>query len=594
VRRQEVEMPPLPLDMAGLPLAFAAQVAESPDATAVVDGARSLTYGQLNERSDRVASALGAHGVGCETPVGLLLRRSLELIVTLLGVAKAGGVYVPLHEGYPESRMALVLGDVGAPLVVVDDVTTTLLPETSASVLLAQELVTHEGPIRVPDPTTVVGGQLAYVMYTSGSTGRPKGVGISHASVVHLAADPCWSAASSRGRVLFHSPHAFDLSTYELWVPLLNGGQVVVAPPGLLDSIRLRALIERQQLTAVSLTAGLFGAIAGGSPDDFAPLLEVSVGGDVVSSGAIAQVRDACPHTVVRHMYGPTEATLITTHQVIDHAWLPTRPVPLGRARAGTRVHVLDETLMRVTDGRTGEMYLAGPGLARGYVGRPGATAERFVPDPYGSPGSRMYRTGDLATRRPDGALEFVGRADSQVKINGFRVELGEVEAVLGGCPDVRQAAVVPVGQEGAYELVAYVVPGPAYSHDYVLERISAALPQYMVPQAMVTVESLPLTPNGKVDRAALASRHRVAGASRHADKIDLGGRTLPVDVLQVCALYADILAVSEVKVDDNFFELGGNSLKAVRLVSQLRKDLGMDISVRRLFEHPTPAGLLG
>jgi amino acid adenylation domain-containing protein len=589
-----------PYDDAGLAAQFTAQARRTPDACAVVAGDVALSYRELDACADRLAARLTSLGVRTESMVAVLQERSADLVVSLLAILKAGGVYVPLHAGYPASRMELVLADVRAAVLLVDRAMLPAVPAHSAKLLRvdgAEAAADASGANVARHGTSVAGAQLAYVMYTSGSTGTPKGVAISQHAVAHFAADRCWQDSSGRGRVLLHSPHAFDLSTYELWVPLLNGGQVVVAPPGHLDANVLRALIDKHQITAVSLTAGLFTAIADAAPEVFAPLREVSTGGDVVNPGALARVRESCPNTVVRHMYGPTETTLIATYAVLAADWQPDRPAPLGRPREGMRVYLLDSRCSPVPVGETGEVYIAGPGLGRGYLNRPALTAERFVPDPFGPPGGRMYRTGDLARVRPDGDLEFLGRADEQVKIRGYRVELGEVEAVLASHPDIRQAAVTAEDIGGERRIVGYFVSagGARLPAEQLRGHVGAALPDYMVPSAYVRLDQLPLTPNGKVDRKALPNLRgavrEVTQASEAARAMSRSPRTPQEAAL--CELYAEVLEVPHVGIDDDFFEFGGNSLKAIRLVSRVRKELGMELPVRRLFVAPTPAQLL-
>jgi len=588
-------------ESAGVAALFTAQARRTPDATAVVAGGVTLTYRELDARADRLAARLTALGVGPESTVGVLQERSADLVVALLAILKAGGGYVPLHAAYPPARMAMILDDVDAAVLLVDEAMADAAPEHPVTVRVDDG---DDGGGGGDDDGTGVlpahpqaAGQLAYVMYTSGSTGKPKGVAISQRSVAHFAADPCWLDSSAHGRVLLHSPHAFDLSTYELWVPLLNGGTVVVAPPGHVDATVLKSLIAEHDLTAVSLTAGLFAAIADAAPEVFAPLGEVSMGGDVVNPGALARVREQCPGTVLRHMYGPTETTLIVLYADLGPRWTPDRPAPLGRPRAGMSAYLLGPDGTPVPTGEAGELYLAGPGVARGYVNRPGVTAQRFVPDPFGPPGTRMYRTGDLARRRADGDLEFLGRADDQVKIRGYRVEPGEIETVLAGHQDVRQVAVTaepdPV-VDGDRQLVAYVVSSAdtSLSAGRLGGHVAAVLPEYMVPALYVRLDKLPLTPNGKVDRAALPALR--AEAPPDPTKRRAASR-LPhtPDEVALCAIYADILAVPQVGVDDSFFALGGNSLKAIRVVSRIRKELGMELTVKRLFAAPTPAELL-
>jgi amino acid adenylation domain-containing protein len=579
---------------AGLAALFARQARATPDAVAVVAGDAALTYRELDVRVDRLAARLVAAGVRAESMVGVLQRRSVDLVVSLLAVLRAGGAYVPLHAAHPAARMRQTLDDVGARLLLVDRVTRPVAPRRPARLFDVADRSGDPGGAASGTPGAHVdAAQLAYVMFTSGSTGRPKGVAISQRAVAHFASDPCWRDSSSTGRVLLHSPYAFDLSTYELWVPLLNGGQVVVAPPGPVDATVLRTLIGRYRLTAVSLTAGLFGAIADADPEVFAPLREVSMGGDVVSPAALARVRGHCPDTVLRHMYGPTETTLIATYAVLRPDWDPHRPAPLGRPRAGMRVHLLDPRCAPVPPGTTGEMYIGGPGVGRGYLNRPALTAARFVPDPFGPPGERMYRTGDLARQRPDGDLEFLGRVDEQVKIRGYRVEPGEVEAAIARHPGVRRVAVTAEGRDGDRRIVAYVVPArDAAPPPELRAALGRSLPDYMVPTTITYLDTLPLTPNGKVDRRALSALP-AAGRTDPADG-HVGGRA-PRNPREsrLCALYAEVLAVPRVGVDDSFFDLGGNSLLALRLAGRLRTELGIDLPVRRLFTAPTPAALL-
>ncbi|MEU0950724.1 AMP-binding protein, partial [Streptomyces canus] len=419
-------------------------------------------------------------------------------------------------------------------------------------------------------------------MYTSGSTGVPKGVVTSHRDVVRLAMDRCWGVTP---RVLFHAPHAFDASSYELWVPLLSGGTVVVAPTEAMDGKRLRALIAGHDVTHVHVAAGLGRVLAEQDPQCFSGVREVLTGGDVVPAGAVRRILAANPGVVVRHLYGPTEVTLCATQFTVDDESAVPDVLPIGRPLDNTRVFVLDAGLRPVPVGVTGELYVAGAGLARGYLGRPGLTAERFVACPFGAAGERMYRTGDLVRWSAEGQLLFVGRADAQVKIRGFRVEPGEVEALLAMHPALAQAAVV-VREDvpGDKRLLAYVVP--AEGADGLAESVGAyvteRLPGYMVPSAVLVLEELPLTVNGKLDRAALP----VPELRREP------GRA-PVTVQEelLCRAFAEVLGLSSVGVDDDFFALGGHSLLAVSLVEWLRQR-GVSVSVRALFVTPTPAGL--
>ncbi|MFE5588348.1 amino acid adenylation domain-containing protein, partial [Kitasatospora sp. NPDC056531] len=409
------------LPEAGLPELFARRVAATPDAVAVVAGTSELTYRELDRRANRLARALVGQGVRPETPVAVLLDRSAELVVAILAIVKAGGAYVPLDPRFPSSRTDLIVRETGAALVLTEDVLTAL------------------SLTELDDTDPQVGcdtRQLAYVMYTSGSTGRPKGVGVTHRDVAALALAPCWREGGHE-RVLLHSPTAFDASTYELWVPLLGGGRVVVAPPGRLDLDLLAGAVTGHGVTGLWLTAGLFRLVAEERPELLAGVREVWTGGDVVPPAAVARVLAACPDIAVVNGYGPTETTTFGAHHRVRALPAHAATVPIGRPMANMRAYVLDTGLQPVPAGVAGELYLAGAGVARGYLGRPGLTAERFVACPF-EVGERMYRTGDLARRGSDGQLRFAGRADDQIKLRGFRIEPGEIESALRRSPLVR------------------------------------------------------------------------------------------------------------------------------------------------------------
>ncbi|MEV6350631.1 amino acid adenylation domain-containing protein, partial [Actinoplanes sp. NPDC051851] len=536
---------------------FAARVAETPGAVAVVEGARVLSYAELDALSGRIAAGLAGRGVSRGGRVGVVLDRSADLVAVLLGIAKSGAAFVPVDAGWPRARIDAVLARVDLTVTAAD------LPGLPA----ATELV-------VP----VSGNDLAYVMYTSGSTGVPKGVEVPHAAVAGLITDSGWSP-EARERILLHAPHAFDASTYELWVPLVHGGRVVIAPAGRVDAGALSDLITTHELSAVHVTAGLFGVVAEESPRSLSGVGEVLTGGDVVPVGAVARVMAANPRVRVRHLYGPTETTLCATTFVLEPGAVVPSVLPIGRPRDNTRVFVLDEFLQPVPPGVTGELYVAGGGLARGYTGLAGLTAERFVACPFD--GGRMYRTGDLARWNGDGNLLFAGRVDDQVKIRGYRVEPAEVEAVLAAHPGVGQVAVLArEDNPGERRLVAYVAPAadPAELRAYAAAR----LPDYLVPAAFVALGTLPVTPNGKVDRAALPAPE-FAGTA--------GGRAAATPIEEIlCGLFGEVLGRAWIGAEDSFFDLGGDSLLAMRLIARVRAVLDAEISVGDLFTQPTPA----
>ncbi len=568
---------------------FAEQVQRTPGAVAVLADDGKYTYAELDARSDRLAGRLLRLGVRPEQPVGVLLERSADLVAGLLAVLKAGGAYVPLDARAPDQRMSTVLAEAGVSVLVTDDAWRVVAERVhDGHVLVVGEEVTGES---VPG-TVVHGDNLAYVVFTSGSTGVPKGVAARHRDVVDLARDKRFTGGA-HDRVLVHSPVAFDASTYEMWVPLLNGGSVVIAPPGDVDGQVLRKVITEHGITGLFVTSGLFRVLAQDDPACLAGLREVWTGGDVVPAAAVRRVLRACPGTAVVDVYGPTETTTFATcHPLPDLGAVPD-VLPIGTALDGMHLHVLDDDLNLVPDGETGELFIAGAGLARGYLNRPGLTADRFLADPFGAPGERMYRTGDLVRWTPEGTVDFVGRVDDQVKIRGFRVETAEIEAVLAEHPDVAQAAVLAkVDQGGVKRLVAYVVAAGAAapSDDELRAAVLRSLPDYMVPSAFVALDRLPLNSNGKVDRKALPEPDWAL--DRRAGHI--APRT-PAE-RAVAQAWAEVLAVGPDRVgaQDDFLSLGGDSIQALRVVSRLRTALDVPLSTGDLMDARTVAGLAG
>ncbi|MFF0226385.1 amino acid adenylation domain-containing protein [Streptomyces sp. NPDC004629] len=568
-----------PAPECSLPELVHRQALATPEAVALVDGETSLSYRELEERAERLGAELQRRGVGGESPVAVVLPRSAELVVALLAVLKAGGAYLPIDPGYPADRVERMVRDARPVLTLTSAAHAGVVPSEACPSVLLDRL----GPLPAGTITQDVRADgLAYIMYTSGSTGVPKGIGVTHRNIVCLALDERWRTGHER--VLLRSPHVFDASTYEIWVPLTHGGRIVVAPPGDLDAGRLAELVGGAGLSALFVTTALFNLLAEQDPHCFSGLAQVWTGGERVNPSAVRSAVRACSGTTFVHVYGPTETTVYATCRPVAADEEPGDDIPIGRPMDNTRVYVLDEALRPAPPGGSGELYLAGSGLARGYLGRGAFTAERFVACPYGAPGERMYRTGDVVTWTPDTELLFVGRADDQVKIRGFRIEPGEIASALETHPAVSQAVVVArddPGAGGGQQLVAYVGGTGALTADDVRTFLAERLPEFMVPAAYVVLDRLPMTRNGKVDRAALPApdlaheRHRAPRTPREATLV---------------RLFSELTGVDVVGIDDNFFLLGGHSLLVTRLVNRIRADLGAEVSIGVVFSGPTVA----
>jgi amino acid adenylation domain-containing protein len=577
-----------------IPGRFAQWVGRAADEVAVSCGEVSLSYRELDERSNQVAHRLVGLGVGADSPVVVLMGRSVEVVVAVLGVLKAGGCYVPLHSAYPLDRKQWIVDSLDRPVLLTDTVMAVPgdVPDSDVVVVVDDDPELAGLPVTAPG-VTVDEGQLAYVIYTSGSTGHPKGVAVTHRDVLGLVSDRMWDG-DRHERVLMVAPYAFNVSTYELWVPLLRGGRIVVGPSGGdLDVATLARLISTERITGVHLTAGLFRVVAEEAPESLAGVREVLTGGDVIAPGAVARVLETNPDITVRAMWGATELTLFSTHYPMTAGYRPGDVVPVGGPMDNVTVHVLDPRLNPVAAGEVGEVYITGRGVARGYHDRPDLTAERFVADPFGQPGERMYRTGDLMRRNTEGLLEFVGRAGDQVKIMGFRVELGEIEAVLARYPGLAHVAVVAKEAKetstGEKQLIAYVVAeagtGPVDTAA-VRTHLTQALPDYMIPTAIVTIDALPLTPNGKLDRRALPDPD-LAGTDPTS-----GGEPQTEQQRLLHNLFTTVLGIENIGIHDSFFDLGGQSMLAMRITSRIRAALNTDLTISEFFDAPSIADL--
>ena len=570
-----------------------------------------VTYAELDARAARLARYLAGLGAGPGRLVAIAMPRSAEMITAVLAVLKSGAAYLPVDPAYPADRIAYMLDD-AAPVAVltVTDVAGTLPGRTPAVVVDDPATVAAVAELDSSDPAGLGGGYLAglgglgvpvaagpgdaaYVIYTSGSTGRPKGVVVEHAGAVSLA---CWAGQAFRAgelsRVLASTSLSFDVSVFEMFATLAAGGCIEVVP-------NLLALAERGtagpwQGTMISAVPSALAQVLA-APGVRARAAVAALCGEALTGPVVAAIRAAVPGARIENIYGPAEATVYATTYIVPAGADIAAAPPIGRPIWNTRAYVLDNALGLVPPGVAGELYLAGTGLARGYLGRPGLTAERFIACPSGEPGERMYRTGDLARWSPDragqaggGQLEYLGRADDQVKVRGFRIELGEIESVLAAQPGVaRAAAAVREDQPGDKRLAGYAVPAPGAAPDPAVLREACArvLPGYMVPSAVVILPALPLSPAGKLDRRLLPAPQYAATRARPP-------ATLREQAL--CDIFGQVLGLTHIGIHDSFFDLGGHSLLAAVLVARLADRLGVTISLRTFMSHSSVSAIDG
>ncbi|MFD7834763.1 amino acid adenylation domain-containing protein [Streptomyces sp. NPDC059761] len=560
-----------------IPELFAAQVHDRRHEVAVSSGGSTVTFGELDERTDRIAAWLVAHGVGVEDVVAVELQRGHDLIAVLIGTLKTGAAYLPLEVGIPQVRRDKLATAAGAVVVV----SAAGRPAVNGGppVLALDDMGEHPpfAARRVhPDG-------LAYLSFTSGSTGLPKAVAVPHRAVVRLVRGGFADLGPDETFLLL-APVSFDASTFEIWAPLLTGGRLAIHPPGPLVSEELVGTLADEKVTTLWLTAGLFHRMVDHHLEDLAGLRQLLAGGDVLSVDHVNRFVARHPSIRLINGYGPTENTTFTTCHTLSGPVAGS--VPIGRPLKGTGVRTLDEAL---NPSETGELYVTGAGLSRGYVGQPSATAVSFVPDPFAEvSGARMYRTGDLVRQTPEG-IEFLGRGDRQVKIRGFRVEPSEVEREVAALPGVGQAVVLArkdsTGENG---LTAYLLPAPDEDEPESLparvrRTLRTTLPAAMIPAAFVTVEEFPITVNGKVDPAALPEPGRV---QRDADNEFVAARSATEQL--VCDLWAEALGLDRVGALDDFFELGGNSLLAMDLISRTELVFDVELPIRALLHHPS------
>jgi amino acid adenylation domain-containing protein len=573
---------------------FEAQAAATPDAIALLFEAERMTYAELNTRANRLAHCLRDRGVSAETPVGVFLERSPDLVVALLAILKAGGAYVPLDPSYPRERLGLLIRETGMGLLLTDGGLANRLPTGDGFSILRLE--SEAGAIRAQPgenvPSTASGDSVAYVMYTSGSTGTPKGVLVPHRGILRLVKGVEYVRIGPEDVFLQLAAISFDASTFELWGALLNGARCVLFPGRVPMPSDLRSVIAQHHVSILWLTASLFDAIVDKDAAALSGIRHLLIGGEALSVEHVRRALESLPTTQITNGYGPTESTTFACcYRIPNRLPESVHSIPIGRPISNTRAYILDRRRQPVPVGIAGELHIGGDGLARGYLDNPELTAEKFILDPFSrEPGERLYRTGDLARYRSDGQIEFLGRLDKQLKIRGFRVEPGEIEAVVAGHPAVASAVVVAREDvPGDRRLVAYLTrrDGRRDPLPDVRDFLASKLPEYMVPSAFVVLGSLPLNATGKVDWRALPHPVR--------EQAELGtGAARPQDTLELVLLkiWEDTLELPSIGVEDDFFELGGHSLLAVRLFAEIEKSFGRRLPLATLFQAPTVARL--
>ena len=583
---------------ASLPVLFEAVVDRGPERIALAGAGRTLTYAALDRRANGLARRLREAGVGPGVPVGLPATRSPDLVIALLGILKAGGCYVPVEATLPPERARALVADAGIRVWVEGGDLGGVRPEIAGPGAAVVGLTAEAGADR--PPWTARATDPAYIVFTSGSTGRPKGVCVPHRAVARLVLGQDYCRFGPDETLLHLAPASFDAATFEIWGALLHGGRLAVAPPGPLGVEELGAVLRAEGVTTLWLTAGHFHRVVDDGIAILSGLRTLVTGGDVVSPARVSRMREALPGCRLVDGYGPTENTTFTACEVVCEAIPEGAAVPVGRPIAHGRAYVLDQRLEPLPAGVWGELYAAGDGLALGYVADAALTAERFLPDPFaGEPGARMYRTGDAARYAHDGRLELRGRLDGQVKLRGYRVEPGDVEAALRRHPAVRDCAVVARrGADGSEAtLVAYVVAGHALNGHALngeeaptgpdlRAHAAALLPAYMVPSLFVALDALPLGETGKLDRAALAARPltQPPPGPGAAPAVGMGDEVEAV----LAGIWQDLLGIAEVAPEDDFFALGGHSLRAMQLASRIREALCVEIPLHEVFAAST------
>lgn len=566
------------------------QVEKTPEAVAVEFQDQKLNYAQLNGRANQLARYLVSLGIGLDMCVGICMERSLDMVVTLLAILKAGAAYLPLDPSHPRERLAYVLKHSGAQKVITQASLAEMLPADIASCICLDQEWPHIAGYEAHNlKSRSVPENVMYVLYTSGSTGTPKGVAVPHSA---LSNHMHWMKQTFRMdasvRVLQKTPFAFDASVWEFYAPLLNGGALVMARPGgHQDSAYLVKKVQEAAITMLQVVPSMLSLLVG-EPEfsQCCSLHWLFSGGEPLTDELAREVNEKLSAPLV-NLYGPTEAAIDTTYWTSHTSW--SAKVSLGRAISNAKVYVLDRAGQLVPTEVPGELYIGGAGLARGYLSLPELTAQRFLPDPFsGAIGARLYRTGDQVQWRPDGSLEFLGRLDHQVKLGGYRIELGEIESILQQHPAVERAAVVVREDVGERRLVGYLVKKPGIENlnvNEVRDHLKQRVPEYMIPSVLLVLESMPLTNSGKLDRKKLPVPSAGAqGCPYVAPSNEIEER--------LCEIWSKVLGVKTIGVNDNFFELGGQSILAMQIIRRINQAFKLDLPMRSIFQESTVSGL--
>ncbi|MGG1449345.1 plipastatin non-ribosomal peptide synthetase PpsC, partial [Bacillus subtilis] len=554
---------------------FEMQAEQTPNAVAIVSDTQVFTYEDLNSWANQIASVLQIKGVGPDSVVALLTGRTPELIAGMLGILKAGGAYLPIASDLPVERIAYMLSDSGAALLLQSEKTEKQLLDIECEQIIIED-IQKQGETKNVD-SSAEPHSLAYIIYTSGSTGKPKGVMIEQRSVIRLVKNSNYITFTPEDRLLMTSSIGFDVGSFEIFGPLLNGAALHLSDQQtFLDSHQLKRYIEHQGITTIWLTSSLFNHLTEQNEQTFSQLKHLIIGGEALSPSHVNRIRNVCPEVSIWNGYGPTENTTFSTCLHIQKTY--ELSIPIGRPVGNSTAYILNQWGVLQPVGAVGELCVGGDGVARGYLRRPDLTKEKFVKNPF-APGDRLYRTGDLARWLPDGTIEYVGRIDDQVKVRGYRVELGEIESALRQIDGVKEAAVLArTGQSGSKELFGYISVKAGANAEQVRSLLARSLPNYMIPAYIIEMETLPLTSNGKLNRKALPEPNFTSKQTYAPPRNDLED--------QLVLIWQEVLGIQRIGIEDSFFELGGDSIKALQVSARLGR-YGLSLQVSDLFRHP-------